>query len=544
MESSASIQDLDSQQSDNIINIPGKTGHQLVKKATGEVLGFSYFNSVDELTMIMKRARVAQVEWAQKKVGQRAAIIRRASSYIAKNCDQLARTISDDNGKTRADAVITELFPSAMAASYYAGKAEKFLKERLLMPGHLLLANKISRLTRVPFGVIGIISPWNYPFSIPFSEIVMGLLAGNCVILKTASETQMVGSALKELFESIGLPPHVFNYINMPGKVAGDAFLEAGVDKLFFTGSVSVGKYLMAKAAKSLTPVSLELGGNDAMVVCEDADLQRAADGAVWAGFQNAGQSCGGVERIYVHSSVYDQFLELLKTKTESLRVGYDTDFNVDIGVMTTERQMRTVQSHIDDALAKGAVIHARATLATEEKWHNVIAPLVLTGVNHEMLVMKEETFGPVLGVMKVDNMDEAVELANDSTLGLTGSVWSSDRKKALAIARRIKAGAVTVNDHLMSHGLAETPWGGFKESGIGRTHGEIGFQEMSEPQVIVEDIMPFVKRNMWWHPHDITVYHGIKGLLDMLYGSGFINRISGSASMVRLYMRTFTRGK
>lgn len=539
---SVSAQAQDSQHSEIIKNKVKDVGHESIKKATGEILGFSSLNTVEELEEIMKRARIAQIEWAKKPIKERAAIIRKASAYITKNCDELARTISDDNGKTRVDAVISELIPSAMAASYYSGKARKFLKDRFIVPGHILLANKISRISRLPFGVLGIISPWNYPFAIPFSEVVMGLLAGNAVILKTASETQMVGKALKGVFESIGLPPDVFNYVNMPGKIAGDAFLAAGIDKLFFTGSVGVGKYLMGKAAETLTPVSLELGGNDAMLVCEDADLERAADGAIWAGFQNAGQSCGGVERIYVHYNVYYRFLEILKAKTESLRVGYDTDFNVDIGVMTTERQMKTVETHINDALEKGAVIHAKAHFAQEGKWRNLMVPVVLTEVNHDMLVMREETFGPVLGVMRVDSMDDAIELANDSSLGLTGSVWSTDRKKAISLARRIRAGAVTINDHLMSHGLSETPWGGLKESGIGRTHGEIGFQEMTEPQVIVEDIMPFVKRNMWWHPHDKKVYNGLKGLLEMLYSQSIMTRMTGSLKMLMLYMRTFKR--
>lgn len=536
----AQVQNIESVE--NISKTSENVGQESIKKATGEIIGFSSLNTVEELGEIMKRARVAQIDWAKKPVKERAAIIRKASAYITKNCDELARTISDDNGKTRVDAVISELIPSAMAASYYSGKARKFLKDRFLMPGHILLANKISRISRLPFGVIGIISPWNYPFAIPFSEVVMGLLAGNAVILKTASETQMVGKALKDVFESIGLPPDIFSYVNMPGKIAGDAFLAAGVDKLFFTGSVGVGKYLMGKAAETLTPVSLELGGNDAMLVCDDADLERAADGAIWAGFQNAGQSCGGVERIYVHYNVYYRFLEILKTKTESLRVGYDTDFNVDIGVMTTERQMKTVETHVNDALEKGAVIHAKAHFAQEGKWRSLVAPVVLTEVNHDMLVMKEETFGPVLGVMRVDSMDDAIVLANDSSLGLTGSVWSTDRKKAISLARRIRAGAVTINDHLMSHGLSETPWGGLKESGIGRTHGEIGFQEMTEPQVIVEDIMPFVKRNMWWHPHDKNVYNGLKGLLEMLYSQSIMTRLTGSVRMLMLYMRTFKR--
>lgn len=511
-------------------------------KATGELIGNHPLNSVEDVYDVIKKARTAQEEWGGFSVSKRASIIKKLSTYISKNCDELAKIISDDNGKTRVDAILSEVFPCAAAAGYYSKKSKSFLKDRFIIPGNILMANKISKIVRVPFGVVGIISPWNYPFAIPFSEIVMALLAGNTVVLKAASETQMIGHAIKEAFESIGLPENVFNYVNIPGRVAGDAFLDGGVDKLFFTGSVPVGKYLMGKAAETLTPVSLELGGNDAMIVCEDADVQRAAEGAIWAGFQNAGQSCGGVERVYVHERIYDDFMAALNAGTKALRVGCDTDFNVDIGVMTTEKQVSLVKSHIEDALEKGAVISAKAERADESKWKNLLAPVVLENVNHEMVVMKEESFGPVIGVMKVATMDEAIELANDSDLGLTGSVWCTDKKQGMKLARRIKAGAITINDHLMSHGLPETPWGGFKESGIGRTHGELGFQEMTEPQVIVNDVMPYLKRDMWWHPHNKKVYDGIKGVIQFSYGPGIFTRIGGMLNMIKLFVRSFVK--
>jgi len=395
---------------------------------------------------------------------------------------------------------------------------------------------------RVPFGVIGIISPWNYPFSIPFSEVVMGLLAGNAVILKTAGETQAVGLALKECLEAADLPEGLFSFINMSGPVAGDAFLDLGVDKLFFTGSVRVGKILMKKAAESLTPVSLELGGNDAMLVCEDADLHRAVNGAVWAGLQNAGQSCGGVERIYVHASVYEPFMKILKEKVESLRVGYDRDHTIDIGAIATGRQFETVKRHVEDALAKGATIYAQAKLPKDPQQGYFYSPTVLTNVDHDMVVMAEETFGPVLGVMKVNSMEEALALANDSDLGLTGSVWSKNRKQAEALGQRIMAGAITINDHLMSHGLPETPWGGFKESGIGRSHGAIGFAEMTESQVGVQDMMPFVKKNLWWYPFSPRVYNTIKGVALILYGKNWKERAKGLGDVLMGFPRMFRK--
>ncbi len=298
----------------------------------------------------------------------------------------------------------------------------------------------------------------------------------------------------------------------------------------------------MAKAAETLTPVSLELGGNDPMLVCPDADLDRAAAGAAWGGFQNAGQSCGGVERIYVHRDVYDAFIEKLGERVRALRVGPDLDFEVDMGAITTQSQLRTVQKHVEEALEKGATVFARSTCP--EGGEGLFHPaMVLTDVTHEMLVMREETFGPLVGVMKVDSMDEAIRLANDSDLGLTGSVWSNDRKEAERLGRRIQAGAITINDHLMSHGLAETPWGGFKQSGIGRTHGEIGFSEMTEPQCIVRDYMPAVRKNMWWHPHGKSVYDGIRGIIDLLYANEAGARMSGISRFAKLFPRTFTSG-
>jgi succinate-semialdehyde dehydrogenase/glutarate-semialdehyde dehydrogenase len=509
--------------------------------ATGEVLGHSALTSAEELGHLIEKARNIQKSWAQLPVKERVKYMDRVRDYLAENAEVIAEVISRDNGKTRVDALATEVMPAIMAVDYYAKHAKKFLKERRIPPGNILFLTKRSRVIRIPYGVIGVISPWNYPFSIPFSEVVMAILAGNAVVLKTATETQMVGRKLEECFFAAELPEGIFTYVNIPGRLAGSAFLKNGIDKLLFTGSVKVGKQLMCEAGDTLTPLVLELGGNDAMLVCEDADLRRAASGAVWAGLQNCGQSCGGVERIYVHEKVCEQFLPLLKQKVEALRVGYDEDFNVDLGVMTTQRQVKTVKRHLEDALAKGALIYARSSQPEGDGSGNIHPAIVLTEVNHGMLVMQEETFGPILGVMRVRDMDEAVELANDSNLGLTGSVWSKDRRYAEKLARQIHAGVVMVNDHLMSHGMAATPWGGFKQSGIGRTHGAIGFDEMTQPQVIVQDVLPFSRQNMWWHPHGKAIYQGLLGALKFLYGKSIFQHIKGLWHLLKIVPRYFS---
>lgn len=510
-----------------------------INPANGEIIGEFKVNTAGDVRRAVERAREAQKEWSRVPVKQRAKMILKIRGYIVEHMDEIAEIVSRDNGKTRTDALTTDVLTTAMATTYYCKNAAKFMKDRKLPLGNIMFFFKRSKIVRVPWGVVGIISPWNYPFAIPYSEVIMALLAGNAVILKAASETQAVGHKLKECIGSAGLPEGVFTYINMPGSLAGDAFLESGVDKLFFTGSTPVGQYLMKKASETLTPLSLELGGNDPMIVCEDADLHRAAMGAIWAGMQNAGQSCGGVERIYVHKNVYDRFLDLLKQGVESLVVGEDRNFDTDIGALTTKRQMATVEAHIRDALDKGATIFAKSDPPRNHKG-NFMPCIVLTDVDHDMITMKDETFGPVVAVMKVDSIEEAIELANDSYLGLTGSVWSKNRKKAMKIAREVQSGAMTINDHLMSHGLAETPWGGFKQSSIGRSHGDIGFAEMTQPMVIVNDILPFARKQFWWHPHSHAIYGGVRGVVNFLYGKTLVYRIKGLYGLGRAFFRTF----
>jgi succinate-semialdehyde dehydrogenase/glutarate-semialdehyde dehydrogenase len=509
--------------------------------ATGEVLGYSPLTSIDELKKNIVSARSAQKYWTDLPFQRRVKHVLRVRDYISQYAEEIAEVIAEDSGKTRVDALSAEVMPAVMALDYYVKHTKKFLKDRYLLPGNIMLANKISKIIRVPYGVVGIISPWNYPFGIPFSEVVMALLAGNAVVLKCASETQMVGLELEECFRAANLPEGVFFHVNIPGRLAGSAMLASGIDKLFFTGSVSVGKQLMKEASETLTPLVLELGGNDAMLVCEDADLHRAASGAVWAGLSNCGQSCGGVERIYVHAKIYDAFLTHLKAKVEALRVGIEEDFDIDIGAMTTERQVQAVNRHVEEALSKGAVVYARSEQPPGKGSGHFVPAYVLTEVNHDMLVMREETFGPVLSVMKVEDMETAVAMANDSDLGLTGSVWSANRRYAEELGRQIQAGVITINDHLMSHGLAETPWGGFKASGIGRTHGAIGFEEMTQPQVMVHDILPFARQNIWWHPHNRKVYDGLSGLVKFLYGKPFTQRVKGIVNLLKIVPRYFT---
>ncbi len=513
-----------------------------INPATGEIIGKTLEDTVEELERAVALAKIAQLGWAKLSFQERAQYLLATRDYIVENVDRISDVISKESGKTKMDALSTEVLSTSMAITYYAKSAKRILKRKRLSGGSILTINKRSYVDRVPMGVVGIISPWNYPFSIPFHEIAMALIAGNGVVLKVASHSLEVGKIIKECVEAGKLPKDIFNLINLPGKIAGDAFLNSGINKLFFTGSVPVGKELMRKAAKHLIPLSLELGGNDAMIVCGDANLYRAASGAIWAGLSNAGQSCAGVERIYVESKVYEKFIAILKTKMGKLKQGVDIDSNVDIGSMTTEQQWKKMQSFLKDAVKKGAKSYPEIVNIEKINKGLFCPPVLLENINNDMKVVNEEIFGPILAVQKVESIEEAIAHANASTLGLTASVWTENRRKGHEIASRLEVGSVMINDHLMSHGLAETPWGGWKESGIGRTHGYIGLEEMTQPRCVVVDILPFVQKNMWWHPHNKKVYEGLKGALEFLYSKKLGKRLKGGLRLVPVFLRTFQK--
>ncbi|MDR2110625.1 MAG: aldehyde dehydrogenase family protein [Spirochaetaceae bacterium] len=506
--------------------------------------------SAGELAAKIAAAREAQRRWAALSYRERSGRLKKAGRYMACHAGELVDVIHRDTGKLRLDALAAEVLPAVMALGYYIKQGKRILAPRKIRGGNILMFNKKSRIIYKPYGVVGIISPWNYPFSIPFSEVVMALLAGNGVLLKVASDTPEVGRALAGIFSAADLPEGLFSYVEIPGKEAGPAFISGGVDKLFFTGSTAVGRELMALAAPRLLPLVLELGGADAAIVCSDADLDRAAAGLVWAGFSNAGQSCGGVQRILVHQDVYDAFLKKFCALVEGLRPGDGPA--ADLGPMISLRQKRAVQKQVEACIAAGAVVAARS-LPEEAApgdsegddpaglyaGDSLFAPaLALTQVTEDMPVMTGEIFGPVAALIPVADDQEALRIANRSSYGLTGSVWSRNSRRAKRIAREIHAGAVMINDHLMSHGLAETPWGGFGDSGIGKTHGEPGFREMCKAQVIVDDILPGVKRNLWWQPYSEQVFRGMEAILHLLAGPSLFRRIRAIPGVLQIFFR------
>ena len=486
---------------------------------TGEEIGQVRNTDMSKLPEMIKAARSAQKIWEQRSFKERARCLRQMRDYIVDNAEELSMVVSKSNGKTLVDAIATEVLPCSLACDWYGKHAQRTLGEKKLPIDSPLFINKRAVIQRKPVGVVGIISPWNYPLSIPFGEVVMGLMAGNAVMLKVAAATPLVGNAIENIIAAGNLPPGLFQQVVGSGSAVSQGFLDHRIDKIFFTGSVNVGKQLMEKAAKTLTPLSLELGGNDPMLVMDDADLERAANGAIWAGFQNAGQSCGGVERVYVHEKVYDQFLELMIKKTNALRHGVGQGFDVDIGCLTTKGQLNTVKQHVDDALAKGAKIVAQSQAAGDLGEGFFYPATLLVATQDGMLLVDDETFGPVIPVMKFSTEQEAIEIANRSNLALTSSIWTKNLARGKRIAAQLESGVTTINDHLFTHGLSEMPWGGWKYSGLGRTHGHEGLLEMTHAKAVNWDWLNS-KRNAWWHPFDEDSFRALVSVQRVIHPS------------------------
>ena len=437
--------------------------------------------------------------WAALTLEDRARYMRRAVDVLLADLDEIADLLTNEQGKPRVESYTMELLPTVDSLKWIADNGPSILSdEKLSMP--LFLKSKSAKLTFEPIGVVGVIAPWNYPWSIPFGEVAIALMAGNGVVLKPASLTPLIGDRIRQTFEKAGLPEGLIRTVHGGGRI-GDALVKSTAGKIFFTGSVEVGRKVGVECAKRMKGSVLELGGKDPQIVCADADLANAVSGAVWGGFANAGQTCSGIERVYVVDQVADAFLEGVVRETERLTVGDPREWTTEIGPMISggpgedrdgvgrrRRQERREEAHRRPHRGQG---HEGG----------FIAPVVLTGVTHEMRIMKEEIFGPVLPVMTVESEQEAMSLANDSEFGLGASVWTKDRAKGERMAHQIESGMVWVNDHSFSHGACQCAWGGVKDSGLGRSHSKFGFYECVNIKQLAWE--PGFTRDMWWQPYD-----------------------------------------
>ena len=497
-----------------------------VNPATGEVLRDLECAGDIEVHAAVLRGREAQPQWAELGVRRRIELLRQFQRKLLENNRQIAEAITRESGKPLAEALTTEVLVVLDAARFLIENAYRLLRDEPIPHGNLAAKSKRGRLLHEPYGVIGIISPWNYPFSIPATETLAALVAGNAVILKPSEFTSLVALQLESLLHAAGLPENIFQVIAGNG-ATGAALVNAQIDKLVFTGSVATGKRIAAAAAARLLPVVLELGGKDPMLVLDDADIDVASSAAVWGAFLNAGQTCLSVERCYVHQSFYLKFLAVCVEKTRKLRVGNGLDPETDVGPMIHEKQLQIVESHLEDALARGARV-LTGGCRLPELGRNFYAPTVLADATHEMRIMREETFGPVLPVTAFDSDEEAVHLANDSDYGLAASVWTRDRIRGEKLARRIQAGTVMVNDVVSSFGISEAPHGGMKQSGLGRTHGRFGLEEMVRPKYLDEDRTPGMKK-VWWYGYGASFARQMEGFMDLQFADSLPKRFLGA---------------
>ncbi|HZG52137.1 MAG TPA: aldehyde dehydrogenase family protein [Pyrinomonadaceae bacterium] len=464
--------------------------------ATGAEVGRVPAATADEVARAVERARAAQKAWGALSYAERGRVTLAARAAALEEMDAIAELISRESGKPVAEALMMELVPTLDLMQFFARRTARLLEAEKIDIGQYGLMGRSSRIAYKPLGVVGIISPWNFPWAIPLGEVVMALMAGNAVILKPSELTPLVGVKIGEIFDRAGLPEGLLTVA--PGDGAtGAALVEAGVDKIMFTGSVATGRRVAEAAARKLIPCVLELGGKDPMIVFEDANLEAAAQAAVWGAFANAGQACASVERCYVHERVAERFTARVVELTGALKQDEGTRAGADIGAMSSARQREIVESHVRDALRRGARVLVGGGRGGREdgSFHE---PTVVDKVDHTMELMREETFGPVLPLMTFRTEEEAVALANDSPYGLTASVWTRDIRRGERVAARLEAGTVMVNEVLYTHGIAQTPWGGVKLSGIGRTHGRAGLLELVSAQHIhVNRLARF--HDLWW---------------------------------------------
>ena len=506
-----------------------------VNPATGEVLRELECAREQGVQAAVMRARAAQTAWAEIGVRGRIAVLREFQHRLVERKSEIATVIAREAGKPIAEALTTEVLVVLDAARFLIDNAYRLLRDESVPHGNLAAKLKRGRLLREPYGVVAIISPWNYPFSIPATEALAALVAGNAVVLKPSEFTSLVALELESLLHASGVPRDVFQAMVGDG-ATGEALIHSQIDKLVFTGSVATGKRIAAAAAERLLPVVLELGGKDPMLVLDDANVDVASSAAVWGAFVNAGQTCLSVERCYMHRSLYEEFLRACVEKTKMLYVGSGLDSKSDVGPMIHERQLQIVEQHVEDAIARGARL-LTGGCRLPDLGKNFYMPTVLADVTHEMRIMREETFGPVLPVVAFDTDAEAVRLANESEYGLAASVWTRDRHRGDRLARRIRAGTVMVNDVVSCFGISEAPHGGVKSSGLGLTHGRFGLEEMVRMKYLDSDRTPGMKK-LWWYNYGATFARQMEGFIDFQFASGFKMRLSGALRAAKMLRR------
>ena len=462
---------------------PGVDEIAVENPATGETLATVPELGPDQVAAMAEKGRAAQPGWWEAGFDARAEVLLAARTWLVANAEQVVGTICAETGRPADETQFAEFGYGLSALEFWAKQAPVYLADEEIESASPFVRGKRLVVRYEPVGLVGVIGPWNYPLNNSFGDCIPALAAGNAVILKPSELTPLTSLLMAQMLAECGLPDGVFQVATGRGETGAALVDEA--DFVMFTGSVATGKKVMAQAAGTLTPVALELGGKDPMIVLSDADLERAANAAVSYGMNNSGQVCISVERIYAENAIHDELLERITQKVEGLRQGAPGELgSVDVGAMIFPPQMDTIEAHIADALEKGARIVTGGERGDGPG--RFFQPTVLADVDHSMLCMTEETFGPTLPVMRVADAEEAVELANDGPYGLQASVWTRDEARGEEIARRIQAGVACVNDAQVNYAALELPMGGWKDSGLGSRHGPDGIRKYTKRQSLL----------------------------------------------------------
>lgn len=494
----------------------GRRRYELSSPATLEPIGSFECASDNDVASMVERARKAQPSWEAMGPERRAGYLRKALAHLVSHQDDLVDVIVRESGKPRTEALMIDVFAAADALAHNAKHAKAWLQPESARPHGVLRFTKKLQLHYRPLGVVAVISPWNGPLILSLNPALQALVAGNTVVLKPSEVTPYSGQLAVDLFASSGIPEGVFQ-VALGDGATGAALVNSEIDKVHFTGSVATGRRIAQACAERLIPYTLELGGNDAMIVCSDADLDSAAGGAVTGSMFNTGQYCCGTERVYVMADVAEEFTSKVVERVKALRQGSSGDY--DIGPMCFEPQLAKVESQVADAVASGATVLTGG--ARNESLKGLFyQPTVLTDVNHSMAVMAEETFGPVLPIVPVADVEEAVELANDTNYGLAGSVWTSDIDQGVRIAGRLRTGSVSINDMAVTYGIPEAPFGGRGDSGVGQANGKVGVRGFTHVQPVIIDRFGG-KQTAQQYPYDRKSERMISRLIKMLWGRG-----------------------
>lgn len=472
---------------------------------TGDKLYSISEKTEPEIKNIYVKAKAAEQKIQQLTISERVQEVVKLSEWILDNYDYILDKLIEETGKSRFDAYTSEIFSVCDVIDYYKGHSKKILKE---VKAHtpIMMLGKKSRIVYEPLGTVLVITPWNYPFVQGFVPSILSFIAGNATIVKPSELTPLKGLWEKMLSET-NFPSNAIQFV-YGGRATGSKLIDERPDKIHFTGSVRAGKAIMAQASHQLIPLDLELGGKDPAIVFDDVNISRTVNGVMWGAFTTAGQSCTSIERLYVQDTIYDEFVKELVDKTKKLRTSTENrdtsqPDECDIGTITSPAQVRIIEQHIEEAIEQGATLLCGGV---KDKGSMHMLPTVLADVTHDMLVGHEETFGPVVAVMKFKTEEEAIQLANDSKYGLSASVWSKDMKRAERVAKAIKTGNVSVNNHMLTEANAALPFGGIKDSGFGRYKGDHGLHTFSNSKSILYDKQGSII-DPHWYPFTATKF-------------------------------------